>query len=127
MMLHANRQLSHYIIASTHVREAWYLILVGSWFITSSMTTTTTTVKVLAGKALKSMDLNGLSDPFCVLGEADPVSGKFIDVNKCVRSEVCCLVLCLEEECFFGCTLFISSFFFLMNLFIPPQTSWWTL
>ena len=48
----------------------------------------TTTVKVLTEKTLKSMDLKSLSDLFFVKYETDLVTGNFIDINKCIQSEV---------------------------------------
>ena len=47
-----------------------------------------TTIKVLIEKTLKSIDLKSFSDLFCMMCEADFVTGNFININKCIQSEV---------------------------------------
>jgi hypothetical protein len=47
------------------------------------------TIQVLEARNLKSTDPNGLSDPYCVIGAADPKTGEFVDKKTCIKSEVC--------------------------------------
>lgn len=47
-----------------------------------------TTVQVLGGRGLASRDLNGLSDPYCIVGLSSPSKSEFLDKGKCITSEV---------------------------------------
>lgn len=53
----------------------------------------TTSIQVIEARGLTSKDPNGASDPYCLVGEASPSSGEFIDLNQCTRSEVIFLLL----------------------------------
>ena len=80
----------------------------------------TTTVKVLAEKTLKSMDLKSLSDLFFVMYETDLVTSNFINVNKCVQFEVLILahlilICCVLVSGYYVIVLCLCFFSFFLN------------
>jgi len=52
-----------------------------------------TKVEVLGARNLAPKDPNGLSDPYCVVGLADPLTGGFVDTPACIRSKTHYLTL----------------------------------
>jgi hypothetical protein len=50
-------------------------------------------IEVRGARGLMPMDPNGQSDPYCLIGVADPTTNAFMDPSSVARSKVCLFVV----------------------------------